>query len=93
MKKIIAILLSVMVILLCFCACQNTTLEAEANTTPDPNIVDFGFINTHAGTGATYDIIYDKTTKVMYAESNRSGSLCLLVNADGTPRLYEGEQP
>lgn len=91
MKKIIAILLSVMIILLCFCACQSTKLEAEANTIPNPNVVDFGFINTDEGIGKSHDIIYDKTTKVMYAESNSDGSLCLLVNADGTPRLYEGD--
>ena len=42
----------------------------------------------------TYIEMYDKYTKVIYAfvASNATGgSLTVLVNADGTPMLYEGE--
>lgn len=40
----------------------------------------------------SYEIVYDKETKVMYAKSN-SGTMtfCPLYNADGTLKLYEGE--
>lgn len=44
-------------------------------------------------TGFNYDIIYDTRTGVMYHMSNGSynrGTLTLLVNADGTPRVWEG---
>ena len=38
------------------------------------------------------DIVYDTETNVMYAVSAGSdnrGSFCLLVNPDGTPKLYK----
>lgn len=38
------------------------------------------------------EIVYDKQTRVMYWVSNGSynyGTLTMLVNADGTPRLWE----
>lgn len=41
---------------------------------------------------AIWNIVYDKDTKVMYAVSDGSynhGSFTLLVNSDGTPKLYE----
>jgi hypothetical protein len=44
--------------------------------------------------GASYIIAYHKDTKVMYSISNggyNCGSFCLLVNADGTPMIWEGE--
>lgn len=39
-----------------------------------------------------YDIVYDKETKVMYAFSHSTyngGNYFVLVNADGTPKLWE----
>lgn len=41
-----------------------------------------------------YKIVYHRDTKVMYVVSNDSyniGTFTLLVNADGSPMLYEGE--
>ena len=40
--------------------------------------------------GSLYNVLYDKDTKVMYVNSYR-GVFAMLVNADGTPKLYEGE--
>ena len=40
-----------------------------------------------------WEIVYHKDTKVMYAISRGSynqGTFTLLVNADGTPMIYEG---
>ena len=45
------------------------------------------------GDGDFY-IVYDNETKVMYAVSDglyNRGTLTMLVNADGTPKLYDGE--
>lgn len=45
------------------------------------------------GSFGQYDIIYDTRTGVMYNMSRGShnqGTLTLLVNADGTPRVWEG---
>ena len=39
-----------------------------------------------------YDIVYHKTTRVMYAISQGSynrGTFTVLLNADGTPMLYD----
>lgn len=39
-------------------------------------------------------VVYHRETKVMYAVSDgyyNKGTFTLLVNADGTPMLYEGE--
>lgn len=41
-----------------------------------------------------WEIVYQKDTKVMYAVSFGSyngGTFTLLVNPDGTPMIYEGE--
>ena len=41
---------------------------------------------------AYYDVVYHKTTKVMYAISRggyNQGTFTVLLNADGTPMLYE----
>jgi len=39
------------------------------------------------------EVIVDKSTRVMYwisRCSNNSGNMTLLINADGTPRIWEG---
>lgn len=44
--------------------------------------------------GLYYSIVYHKETKVMYTMSvgdRNKGNFELLVNADGSPMLYEGE--
>lgn len=48
---------------------------------------------TVEGKFGIYDIIYDTRTGVMYhisRGSHNQGTLTLLVNADGTPRVWEG---
>lgn len=42
----------------------------------------------------SYDVVYQKDTKVMYTISSGTynhGTFTLLVNADGSPMIYEGE--
>ena len=77
MSKRIMVALVVMLIGLTACA---STQEAE-------KVRRFKTISDEGA----FTIIYDTETKVQYAKSNVSynlGSLCLLVNADGTPLLY-----
>lgn len=41
----------------------------------------------------SFDVVYDKDTKVMYTVSSSSynyGSVTLLVNSDGTPKIWKG---
>ena len=43
--------------------------------------------------GTNYDVLVDKQTSVMYWMSRgayNQGTLTLLVNPDGTPRVWEG---
>ena len=71
-------------------ACGNST----ANTTDSSNNYNRNmFTKVESGLNDFY-VVYDNETKVMYAVSDglyNSGVLTMLVNADGTPKLYEGE--
>lgn len=65
-------------------ACENSTVNAtDSNSNYNGNM----FTRVKSGRSDFY-IVYDNETKVMYAVSN---NLTMLVNADGTPKLYEGE--
>lgn len=84
-KKIIVCLFAVL--LLCGCSGVNTVDEGnKAN-----NNVKSMFIQVeYAG---MWKVVYHRETKVMYAVSDglyNHGTFTLLVNADGTPMLYEG---
>lgn len=60
-------------------------MTAEADTTMGFEVIDKSF-------GVTL-IVYDVETGVMYALSHgayNAGSMTLMVNPDGTPRVYEG---
>lgn len=78
-KKIVALLLSI----ICLTGCSVKT---------DSDSARFVVI----GAGYNFKIVYDKTTGVEYAVSNGAynyGTVTLLVDADGSPLIYKGEQP
>ena len=86
MKRTILIL---MVFALCACllvgCAEHPKLEEDYSR-------ESSFVIVEDGSG--YYIMYHKDTKVMYAFStggSNYGSFCLLVNADGTPMIWEGE--
>ena len=79
MKKIILIL----------CACLLLTGCGGANATVN-GVTDSMFVTVE--TSWTYKVVYNRYTKVMYAVSDgtrNQGTFTLLVNADGTPMVYE----
>lgn len=85
MKRLIVILM-----LFALCACLfmgcNGTLEVDENHTNESSFV-------RVENGDSYWIVYHKETKVMYIFSTggySSGNACLMVNADGTPMIWEG---
>lgn len=44
--------------------------------------------------GATWNVVYDKETKVMYTVSSgvyNCGSFTMMVDSDGKPLIYKGE--
>ena len=84
MKKVIAILITLVMLTLCGCEGKATIEYDELQEESMFVIVEEAYI---------FDVVYHRDTKVMYAISRggyNSGNFCLLVNADGTPMLWEG---
>ena len=66
-------------------ACSNSTVNAYKN---------YKNMFTRVYSDTDFYVVYDNETKVMYAVSDghyNYGNLTLLVNPDGTPKLYDGE--
>ena len=90
-KRIVAGLAAFLIIvsiMLMFAGCASTRAEAT-------EIDDAGDGNTFILVDADYYcwIVYHKDTKVMYAVSRsgyNAGTYTVLVNADGTPMIWEG---
>jgi hypothetical protein len=83
MKKFLVMLVGAALLLLLM-GCEGE--PASAANAKAPFFVDVGYYrmnNTSHG-----DIAYQRDTKVMYAISG--GVVTLLVNADGSPMLWEG---
>lgn len=86
MKKIIIILTAIFLTFILTGCPMEITNKAAASSTHRMVIVE--------KMPGDWNIVYDEKTKVMYAVSNgyyNNGNFTLLVNADGTPLLYEGE--
>lgn len=84
-RIIIASVLLVVFIFMAFLMCSTGSTTAEADSTMGFEVLDRSF-------GITV-IVYDVETGVMYAMSNGSynaGSMTVMVNPDGTPRVYDG---
>ena len=82
MKKVILIILLV-VLTVVLSGCNRPAI------TVTPAQVS-GFVEVERA--RRYAIVYDKETKVMYAVSyygDGSGTFTLLVNADGSPKLWQ----
>lgn len=85
MKRILCIFVA-MVILACMVGCYSKA-KSEANAEEDSMFVIIEY-------GPTWAVVYHCETKVMYAISKSSyncGTFTLLVNADGSPMIYEGK--
>lgn len=79
---IIAIALVIMVLF--FIGCDNTNNSVRAN--------DDVFVTVSEN--YDYAVVYDRETKIMYTISKGSynmGNFTVLLNVDGTPKLYKGE--
>lgn len=78
-KKFIVCLVAVLLL----CGCLNNLSQAKITDIEEKPTGTFIEIER----GITYKIVYHRDSKVMYVVSN---AYTLLVNADGTPMLYEG---
>ena len=79
---IIAIALVVVVLFFVGCGDTNNSVKASDDV--------FVMVSKNF----SYAVVYDRETKVMYAISDATynqGNFTMLVNADGTPKLYKGE--
>lgn len=84
MKKVIFAILIILAMVLTGCAPTHISNEPKKEST---------FIVVEKND--IFKVVYDKETKVMHSVSYYShgaGQLTLLVNADGTPKLWKGDQ-
>lgn len=88
-KKIFCLLLILIMPLMLFSGCSS---NAQTSSNGSEFIVgDIVFIKVVRGDD--FDIFVDKNTRVMYIfnKTYHQGGLTVLVNADGTPMLWECE--
>ena len=92
MKKILSCLL-LMLLLVSFVSCSpalSGRVEDIAEAV-DSKYIDFAIVEQDHTDG--WVILYDKNTKVMYIilDGYQSTGMTPILNADGTPKLYEGD--
>ena len=87
MKKMMFVIVIAMMLVGTLCGCNSMSKAEEANTEEESKsvfvLVEQSFL---------WKVVYHKDTKVMYVVSDGSynhGTFTLLVNADGTPMIYE----
>lgn len=93
-KRIIAVLLVVSIISVCFLGCG----AVESVDTNSDNIrfkvVERVIVENDNGSEGWATILVDTETGVLYLRrngSNTSSYMTVLLNADGTPMIWEGE--
>jgi hypothetical protein len=86
--KLAAMLLALAVLAMSLTACKRISTENESNTADNTSM----FVEVEKTNN--WRVVYNKRTRVMYAVSfgaYNSGNFTLLVNADGSPMLYDGQ--
>lgn len=87
-KKLIALLMAAGIVV-GMTGCGNASMEQAYDE--DVKVSSMFVELEH---GDCWKVVYDKETKVMYIisfGSYNTGTFTVLVNADGSPKLYEGE--
>ena len=85
-NKILVLVIALVLLMTVMTGCAPTKVESKL-TIEKPSI----FVMVERTYG--YDVVYDRETKVMYTVSNLShgsGVFTLLVNRDGSPKLWKG---
>jgi uncharacterized lipoprotein YehR (DUF1307 family) len=80
MKKVFLVFAMAVVMSLGLVGCGSEATETFSNESPTIIVVEDGF---------GYDIAYHKDTKVMYIIGDQYQSFEVMLNADGSPMLYE----
>lgn len=87
MLKVIVVCVTIFLVCALLAACAPNEVESTAIEDAPPSMF---VLVEHT---AAWSVVYHRDTKVMYAVSDGSynlGSFTLLVNADGTPMIYNG---
>lgn len=86
MKKLFALIMVLVMCLSLLAGCATESVEPEAKEYTRTSM----FVEVERSTN--WCVVYHRDTKVMYVESGGTynrGTFTLLVNADGTPMLWE----
>ena len=90
MKKIFVIILLIIVVLLT-AGCSYSTVMKEEDISDGGDKFSM-FVEVESG--PNWNVYYDRETLCMYVMSTGSsnfGTFTLLVNSDGTPKLWDGK--
>jgi len=92
-KLLVTVLLTILLFSLASCS---TTPQMSGNIADCAEAVHSNYINFEVIDSCYSDgwaILYDKNTKVMYIilDGSQSTGMTPILNADGTPKLYEGD--
>ena len=93
MKKHMPEILLAVAVIISLALTIAATFGNKAQPTKETNGLWSGYSTVEVNPPNGYKIVYDTHTGVMYHMSQGShnrGTLTLLVNADGTPRVWEG---
>ena len=91
-KLLVTVLLNILLFSLASCSkSQMSGNIADCAEAVDSSYINFEVIDFNYRDGWT--ILYDKNTKVMYIilDGYQSTGMTPILNADGTPKLYEGD--
>lgn len=98
MKKILSAFLIVMLMVTTFVGCSNSTNSSLSSTydevKPKAGSSQECFVHVRYDITLDCDIVYDNSTKVMYAVSHsgyNKGTVTVLVDENGKPKLYKGK--
>ncbi|MBQ8515049.1 MAG: hypothetical protein IJ496_06605 [Ruminococcus sp.] len=87
--------LCIAIIAVAVIACTGCSAEEAYEVYEETYITTTDGIFTTIKKGDCCEIVYENETMVMYIKSTghkNTGSFTLLVNADGTPRIYEEDE-
>lgn len=88
-KKIFCLLLLLIMPIIFLCGCSDSAQTSEIGK----EYIVGNVILVKVEKGEDFDLFVDKSTKVIYIYNKTAyqGGLTAMLNADGTPMLWEGE--
>lgn len=95
MKKLLSVFLTTILTTITLVGCSSTYDEVKPKAGSSQECLQECFVYVRYDRTLGCNIVYDNSTKVMYAAADRSdynrGSLTVLVDENGKPKLYKGK--